>query len=76
MCVEVLSPSNTQQKMTRKIREYFICGVRMVWVVDHEERTVAIYDKPGDGRVLWDDAILTLEDVVPGFSCPVREFFP
>ena len=31
--------------------------------------------KPGDGRVLWDDATITGGDVLPGFTCPVSDFF-
>jgi Uma2 family endonuclease len=75
LCVEILSPSNTRTGMTEKIREYFTSGVRLVWVVDPEQRTVTIYRQPGDGKVLWDDATLTGEDVLPGFTCPVAEFF-
>lgn len=75
LCVEVKSPSNTPARTTKKVGEYFACGSRMVWVVDPEERTVTIYRKPGDGRVLWEDATIPGEDVLPGFTCPVAEFF-
>lgn len=75
LIVEVVSPCNTREKMTRKVREYFTRGVRLVWVVDPEERTLTVYTKPGDGTVLWEDATLTGGDVLPGFSCPVAEFF-
>ena len=75
LCVEIKSPSNTSARTTQKVSEYFSCGARMVWVVDPEERTVTVYRKAGDGRVLWEDATLTGEDVLPGFSVPVAEFF-
>ena len=75
LCVEVLSPGNAREKMTRKVREYFASGVRLVWVVDPEERIVTVYSKPGDGAVLWEDATLTGGEVLSGFSCPVAEFF-
>ena len=75
LVVEVLSPGNTEQKMTAKVREYFKSGVRMVWVVDPDERTVTVYRQPGEGRVLWEDATLDGEDVLPGFRCRVGEFF-
>ncbi|MDY3552585.1 Uma2 family endonuclease [Gemmata sp. JC717] len=75
LCVEVKSPSNTPARTTKKIGEYFACGVRLVWVVDPEERTVTVYTKPGDGRVLWDNATLDGGDVLPGFTCPVADFF-
>jgi Uma2 family endonuclease len=75
LCVEVRSPSNTDERMTRKVREYFDSGVKMVWVVDPEERTLTVYRKPGDGRVLWEDATISGEDVLPGFTYSVAEFF-
>jgi Uma2 family endonuclease len=75
LVAEVVSPGNTKQRMTQKVREYFDSGVRMVWVVHPEERTVTVYTKPGDGTVLWEDATLTGGDVLPGFSCKVAEFF-
>jgi Uma2 family endonuclease len=76
LCVEVLSPSNTKPEMNRKIREYFASGIHMIWIVDPDMRTVTVYREPGNGRVLWDDATLAGEDVLPNFSCPVAEFFP
>jgi Uma2 family endonuclease len=76
LCVEVLSPNKRKASTNAKIREYFTRGVRLVWVVDPEARTVTIYHQPGDGRVLWDDSTLTGEDVLPGFSCEVARFFP
>ena len=47
----------------------------MVWIVDPDDQTVTIYRKPGEGRVLSDDAEITGEDVIPGFSCRIAEFF-
>lgn len=75
LCVEVRSPSNTQRKLTLKAREYLASGVRMVWIVDTEERTVTIYRQPDEGRVIAEDASISGEEVVPGFSCRVSEFF-
>ena len=75
LCVEVKSPSNTRARTTTKVSEYFACGAKMVWVVDPEEKTVTVYRKPGDGRVLWEDATITGEDVLPNFTCPLTDFF-
>ena len=76
LAVEVVSPSNSRKDIAKKVREYFAAGGPMVWVVDPDERTVTVYRKPGDGKVLWDDATLTGDDVLPGFSCAVSDFFP
>lgn len=75
LCVEVLSPSDREHRINTKVREYFDGGVRMVWLVDPEDHTITVYRQPGEGRVLWETATLTGEDVLPGFSCRVSEFF-
>lgn len=75
LVVEVLSPSDKQKNWTKKVREYFASGVRMVWVVDPESRTVGVFRKPGEGRILWEDAELSGEEVLPGFNCKVADFF-
>jgi Uma2 family endonuclease len=75
LCVEILSPNTSPNEMREKVREYLHRGVRMVWVVDPEDHTVVVYRQVGEGRLLWDDATLTGEDVLPGFQCRVAEFF-
>ena len=75
LCVEVLSPDDRPKRVQKKLREYFACGVRMVWVVDPEARTLTVYRGPDEGRLLWEDAKLTGEDVLPGFECRVAELF-
>lgn len=75
LCVEVVSPHDRQSELRRKAAEYLTHGVRMVWIVDPEDQTVTVYRKPGDGRLLSDDAEITGEDVLPGFQCRIGEFF-
>jgi len=75
LCVEVLSPSNKRSEMNDKIAEYFAGGSRLVWVVDPKKRTVTVYTGSKTSRILKDDAVLDGGDVLPGFTCPVAEFF-
>lgn len=75
LAVEVRSPSNDDGDMHEKVVEYLEAGVALVWVVDPRERTVTIYRTAAEGRVLHETATLTGEDVLPGFSCPVADFF-
>jgi Uma2 family endonuclease len=76
LLVEVLSPSNTRKQILAKLREYFIKGVRLVWVIAPEDRTVTIYRTPDEGRLLHESATVTGEDVLPGFSCRVSDLLP
>lgn len=76
LLVEVLSPGNTWKQVRAKLREYFAKGVRLVWVIAPEDRTLTIYRMPDEGRLLHESAIVTGEDVLPGFSCRVSELLP
>ena len=76
MIVEVLSPSNTTKKILEKLREYFDKGVRLVWIISPEDRTLTIYRKPEEGRLLHETAEVTGEDVLPGFECRVSDLLP
>lgn len=75
LCVEVVSPSNTRRELNGKIKEYFFNGAKLVWVVDPDERSVAVFREPLEGRVLKEEATLDGGDVLPGFSCKVADLF-
>jgi len=75
LCVAVLSIHKRLAQLREKLREYFARGVRMVWIVDPEDHTVTVYRSPDEGRLLHESAILSAEDILPGFSCRVAEFF-
>jgi Uma2 family endonuclease len=75
LCVEVLSPRQNRKKIRQKVREYLWSGVRIVWVVDPEDRAVTVYRSPEEGRLLHEGAFLSGEDVLPGFGVPIAELF-
>ncbi len=75
LVVEVLSPSNTKAEMSRKRIEYFHSGVRLVWIVDCDDRSVAVYTSPNAFLVLGEDATIDGGEVLPGFISSVAEFF-
>ena len=51
LAIEVLSRGNTKREMDRKVREYFLCGVRLVWLVALTSRTVRVYTAPISPRL-------------------------
>lgn len=72
---EILSPTNTHKEVSAKIKEYLACGVAVVWVIDTDFRTVTVY-RPAVEPVLFNRTqVLTGDPELPGFSCPVAEFF-
>lgn len=76
MLIEVLSPSNRSKQIRAKLIEYFAKGVRLVWVIAPEDRTLTIYRMPDEGRVLHETVTATGEDVLPGFTCRVSDLLP
>ena len=75
LAVEVVSPSDTQIHLHRKVLHYLDHGVRLVWVVDPGMRTATVYRSRQEIFILGDQDEITGSDVLPGFSCRVGEFF-
>lgn len=75
LVIEVLSPGNTRAEMERKRGEYFAAGVQLVWIVDCINRSVAIYKSVDHATVLDCDQTIDAGDLMPGWSCPVADFF-
>ena len=75
LVVEVVSPSDSQSYVHRKVLHYLDHGVPLVWVVDPKARTVTIYRSRRDVCILGETEEITGGDVLPGFSCRVGEFF-
>jgi Uma2 family endonuclease len=75
LVVEVLSPDDSRKDVRAKIKDYLFYGVKVVWLVDPEMRTVTVYREPLVGTELDEGATLDGGDVLPGFSCKVAEMF-
>jgi Uma2 family endonuclease len=75
LAVEVLSLSNTDTEMTRKIAEYFASGTQLVWIVDPPARTVTIYSSPENGVLLNAHQSLSGGDFLPGFELAIEKIF-
>jgi len=75
LVVEVLSPNDQANKVARRVGQYLRRGVPLVWVVDFEDRTVAVY-RPGEIQMVLDDTEeLTGEGVLPDFQHRVADLF-
>jgi Uma2 family endonuclease len=75
LAVEVISEGNTEGEMERKLKDYFLAGTRLVWLVDAEERTVRVYTSPEDLVTLTEQDTLDGGDALPGFVLPLKVLF-
>jgi Uma2 family endonuclease len=73
LAVEVLSPDDRRSKVREKIREYIAKGVKLVWLVDPEARTITTYAGSLRGTELDESETIDGGDVLPGFSCPIAD---
>ena len=76
LAVEVYSPSNRRGEMSKKVAEYLEIGTLLVWVIYPTRRTVVIHrsdDEPP--LVLREDEVIENLPELPGFRCPVSDFF-
>jgi Uma2 family endonuclease len=75
LAVEVLSEGNTREEMERKLKEYFLSEVQLVWFIDPRARTVRVYTSPDKVRELGTTDVLDGGAVLPGFSVSVSSLF-
>jgi Uma2 family endonuclease len=75
LAVEVLSDSNTERELQRKLQDYFTAGVQLVWHVDSQQRAATVYTAVDQPIVLNEDGTLDGGSVLPGFQLVLRELF-
>ena len=75
LVVEVTSPSDSRREVHDKARMWLSHGVRLVWVVQPQTRTVDVYQADGDAATLGEQDSLAGLDVLPGFTCAVSAVF-
>ena len=78
LAVEVVSPSQDAAEMAAKAWRYLRGGTRLVWVVWPQHAQIDVWHPDTlDGPVatLSSGDVLNGEDLIPGFSYPIHDFF-
>jgi Uma2 family endonuclease len=75
LAVEVLSKKNTRGEMDRKLRDYFLSGTRLVWMIQPKTQTARVYTSPTDSHRVGKNGSLDGGVVLPGFTLPLSELF-
>jgi Uma2 family endonuclease len=82
LAVEVWSPGDLDTVTHRaearaKIRRYQTAGVSIVWAINPPARTVEVYhpNQTGPVQVLGINDELSGEEIIPGFTMPVKALF-
>jgi Uma2 family endonuclease len=75
LAVEILSPSDTQEEILEKVREYLAVGVAQVWLVEPVFRTVTVYRAGMEPQLFNSQNELTGDPELPGFRVRVADIF-
>ena len=73
LVVEIKSPSDSEQEVDDKAAMWLSFGVRMALVINPETRTIRVRQPDQPTVILTIDDTLDGGEVLPGFSCSVRE---
>ena len=75
LVVEIVSPSDRRTAVNDKALMWLRYGARLVWVVRPDARAVDVHREGSPVVALGEDDALDGMDVLPGFSCAVRDIF-
>ena len=75
LVIEIVSPSDDLDNVFNKARMWLSFGVRLVWVVHPDTRSVDVHRDGRNVMPMDEHGVLDGEDVLPGFSCPVSSIF-
>ena len=75
LAVEILSPSDKQDEVIAKVREYLDVGVALVWIVEPVFQTVTVYRPNERPKMFSGSDVLSGHDQMPGFQTTVNQIF-
>ena len=75
LVVEIASPSDSRREVNAKALMWLGFGVRLVWVVHPDQRSVDVHRAGHPVATVNDSQALDGHHVLPGFTCEVRAFF-
>jgi Uma2 family endonuclease len=75
LAIEVLSPTDSEKKLTNKVANYLAAGT-VVWAVYPNDKEVSIYTPNQPVKTFGINDTLEGGSVLPGFKLAVRDIFP
>lgn len=75
LAVEVVSPNDLAAGLELKLVDYTAAGIPLVWVIYPEARRAHVHRRGQPVEILDASGTLSGDDVLPGFSLSLAEFF-
>jgi len=73
--IEIRSKTDSLDVLQAKMAEYRDNGVSLGWLIDRYNRQAYVYRADGSITQYPSDALLTGEDIVPGFTLLLKMLF-
>lgn len=75
LAVEVISPNDTWSVIISRVRLYQQYQIGLVWIVDPFDKGVIIFRPDQPRREVFAEDDLSGEEILPGFTLPVKTLF-
>jgi Uma2 family endonuclease len=75
LAVEIRSESESFRQLMRKVKQYLAAGCQVVLVVNREPQQIDVFKSDGSEHTLTAKDVLTIPDLLPGFSVKVGDLF-
>jgi Uma2 family endonuclease len=75
LAIEIISPSEDDADVFRKLDEYFASGSEQVWLVEPDTQRVTVYRSLMNPQTYDAGEEITAGDLLPGFRCRVADLF-
>lgn len=73
--LEVRSPSDREKNVLAKIQRWLNAGVRIAWELNPQTQILTVHRANRKPQALGIDDTLTGEEILPGFTLPLRRLF-
>ena len=75
LVVEIRSKNDSLRETEEKAARYLAAGVELVWIIDPTRQMVIAHGLVTPPAEFGAEAVLTAENIIPGFHLPVAELF-
>jgi Uma2 family endonuclease len=75
LAVEVLSESNTEKEIDRKLNDLFSTGCKLAWIIDPQTKSAKVHNSAKRFKELDETGILEGDKVLPGFKLALADIF-
>ena len=75
LAIEVVSPTDLDEDLNRKVEQYLAAGAKAVWVLYPKSREVQVFRADGASFVRREHDLLEEPELLPGFSLVLKTVF-